>query len=241
MSIHVCVISANEISREGLAHLLCGEGFDVIFSGESVAQINEGLCSTQFIAVVDEPDPTHQCQAVEELQAFAPHAMPVILAETLDLEAMMSCFHAGARGYIVRATRSGPLMTALHLVAFGEKVMPSDLVDALDQRFPSSHFNVIDSHLAIAPPAILPFKEYTENEISSASLSPREQDVLCCLMAGYPNKVIARQLDVCEATVKVHVKAILRKLKVQNRTQAAILGSSIGLHDNHLRVAAGRC
>jgi two-component system, NarL family, nitrate/nitrite response regulator NarL len=238
MFTHVCVISANEISREGLEHLLCNEGFDVIFSGASVSEIDEGLSLTQFIAVVDEPDPTQQCQAVDALHASAPNAMAVILAEALDFDVMISCFHAGARGYIVRATRSGPLMTALHLVAFGEKVMPSDLVDALDQRFASPHLDLIESHLPLAP-----IKEYSENEIeiASASLSPRERDVLCCLMAGYPNKIIARQLDVCEATVKVHVKAILRKLKVQNRTQAAIWASSIGLNDNHLRIAARLC
>ena len=43
-----------------------------------------------------------------------------------------------------------------------------------------------------------------------------------CLMQGAPNKIIARQLDVAEATVKVHVKAILRKIQVANRTQAAM-------------------
>ena len=244
MSDHVCVISANEISREGLAHLLSSEGFDVIYSGASIAEINEAMSSTQFIAVVDEPDPTQQCEAVYNLHASAPNAVAVILAETLDLDVMMSCFHAGARGYIVRATRAGPLMTALHMVAFGEKVMPSDLVDALDLRFPSSRLNLIESHLAVTPIQsiqVYPESEYeNENEIASAGLSPRERDVLCCLMAGYPNKLIARQLDVCEATVKVHVKAILRKLKVQNRTQAAIWASSIGLNDNHLRIAATR-
>jgi two-component system nitrate/nitrite response regulator NarL len=50
-------------------------------------------------------------------------------------------------------------------------------------------------------------------------------------MAGYPNKVIARKLDVCEATVKVHVKAILRKLNVCNRTQAALWANSHGIHE----------
>tara|TARA_B100000678_G_scaffold112723_1_gene94268 strand:- start:261 stop:548 length:288 start_codon:yes stop_codon:yes gene_type:complete len=46
---------------------------------------------------------------------------------------------------------------------------------------------------------------------------------------GYPNKVIARRLDIGEATVKVHVKAILRKLNVQNRTQAAICAVNHGV------------
>ena len=54
------------------------------------------------------------------------------------------------------------------------------------------------------------------------TLSSREAEILQCLMQGAPNKVIARKLDVAEATVKVHIKAILRKIRVANRTQAAM-------------------
>jgi two-component system nitrate/nitrite response regulator NarL len=53
-------------------------------------------------------------------------------------------------------------------------------------------------------------------------LSPREKVVLQSIMGGDANKVIARRLDVTEATVKVHVKAILRKVGAANRTQAAM-------------------
>jgi two-component system nitrate/nitrite response regulator NarL len=58
----------------------------------------------------------------------------------------------------------------------------------------------------------------------AAPLSPRELAILHCLISGHSNKSIARKLDIAEATVKVHVKAILRKIGVQNRTQAAIWG-----------------
>jgi two-component system nitrate/nitrite response regulator NarL len=53
-------------------------------------------------------------------------------------------------------------------------------------------------------------------------LSSREAEILHCLMQGAPNKIIARKLEVAEATVKVHIKAILRKIRVTNRTQAAM-------------------
>jgi two-component system nitrate/nitrite response regulator NarL len=53
-------------------------------------------------------------------------------------------------------------------------------------------------------------------------LSTRESQILNCLTEGAPNKVIARKLDVAEATVKVHIKAILRKIGATNRTQAAM-------------------
>jgi DNA-binding CsgD family transcriptional regulator len=59
-------------------------------------------------------------------------------------------------------------------------------------------------------------------------LSPREQSIMQCLIAGDSNKCIARKIDIAEATVKVHVKAILRKIRVQNRTQAAIWGMNDG-------------
>jgi two-component system nitrate/nitrite response regulator NarL len=59
-------------------------------------------------------------------------------------------------------------------------------------------------------------------------LSPREKSIMQCLIAGDSNKCIARKIDIAEATVKVHVKAILRKIRVQNRTQAAIWGMNHG-------------
>jgi two-component system, NarL family, nitrate/nitrite response regulator NarL len=55
-------------------------------------------------------------------------------------------------------------------------------------------------------------------------LSPRERSILRCLIVGDSNKCIARKIEIAEATVKVHIKAILRKIQVQNRTQAAIWG-----------------
>jgi two-component system nitrate/nitrite response regulator NarL len=60
------------------------------------------------------------------------------------------------------------------------------------------------------------------------SLSEREAQMLEGLVKGHPNKVIARTCDIAEATVKVHIKAILRKIRVENRTQAAIWAMSNG-------------
>ena len=59
-------------------------------------------------------------------------------------------------------------------------------------------------------------------DISSAAFSTRERDILAALTEGLPNKIIARRYDIAEATVKVHVKHILRKLNMNNRTQVAI-------------------
>src|SRR5258707_8839975 len=67
----------------------------------------------------------------------------------------------------------------------------------------------------------------TDNTLAP-QLSTREKSILRCLIEGDSNKCIARKIDIAEATVKVHVKAILRKIRVQNRTQAAIWGMNNG-------------
>ncbi|MFC0588213.1 LuxR C-terminal-related transcriptional regulator [Novosphingobium aquiterrae] len=206
----VQIRSSSDISREGLAHFLRSDGFEVLESGCVVEDVVAS--NTNFLVVVDEPDSSLQPGTVAEIKALSTWALPVVLAERFDLNAMSECFMAGAQGYIVKSIRSQPLITALRLAAQGERVVPSDLVDALAFR-----------------PASKAIQVRSSSETNAANLSPRERDVLCCLMAGYPNKIIARQLEVCEATVKVHVKAILRKLKVRNRTQAAIWASSNGL------------
>ena len=68
----------------------------------------------------------------------------------------------------------------------------------------------------------------TTEDALAPQLSSREESVLRCLIKGDSNKRIARKMDIAEATVKVHVKAILRKIRVQNRTQAAIWGMNNG-------------
>ncbi|GJE41195.1 Response regulator protein VraR [Methylobacterium soli] len=65
-------------------------------------------------------------------------------------------------------------------------------------------------------------------------LSPREIDVLKHLAGGASNKIIARACDLAEATVKIHVKNVLRKLKTQNRTQAALWAIEHGIRAQSL-------
>ena len=68
----------------------------------------------------------------------------------------------------------------------------------------------------------------------AVSLSEREKEIMHCLMGGHSNKLIARQLHISEATVKVHVKALLRKMQVANRTQAAICALNLVRQSEHV-------
>lgn len=63
----------------------------------------------------------------------------------------------------------------------------------------------------------------------SRALSVREIEVLSCLRSGMSNKAIARKINITEATVKVHLKGLLRKIKASNRTQAALYAQAHGI------------
>ena len=81
-------------------------------------------------------------------------------------------------------------------------------------------------------------EEILVTDDAAPQLSPREKLILRCLTQGDSNKSIARKIDSSEATVKVHVKAILRKIRVHNRTQAAIWGmNNLGQPRTSINVA----
>ncbi len=209
MSEQICLVSANDLIREGLSAILSLEGFEVLTSVGDIDSLPASDIVGKSIVVLDATVPGYSHELIDDLLERLPSCNVVILVDTFEQDVTLDCFKAGARGLIVKSFSSKPLVSALRLISLGERVFPSQLLESIDWRRMESR----------QPSRI-------GDDISDAHLSPRELDVLCCLMAGYPNKTIARQLDVCEATVKVHVKAILRKLNVRNRTQAAIWASS---------------
>ena len=203
---NVILFCQNDISRFGLTQILTSGGFDVEGHSGDISNPEEFPdIKADDLVLVDSISPESQVPAIQAITSRSPGTKVIILAEEYDMQIMIECFDSGAQAYIVKSMKSERLIAALRLAALGEKIVPTDFVNFLGSQ--GMDFSV--------PSAV-------DDEIEKANLSPRELDVLCCLMAGYPNKVIARMLDVCEATVKVHVKAILRKLNLRNRTQAAV-------------------
>ena len=133
---------------------------------------------------------------------------------------MALAFRAGAHGYFVNVSCDA-FIRSIELMAMGGTVFPPAFLSfALD----------IKSDRGTKAP--LPDENeraiFVATEDTVAQLSPREKSVLRCMIEGDSNKNIARKIDIADATVKVHVKAILRKLQVQNRTQAAIWAKNHG-------------
>ena len=97
------------------------------------------------------------------------------------------------------------LITALGDIVAGKTVVAPELTDVLAK--------VVQGEGGRSPDA----------EDLFSALTPREREILCHLAEGQSNKVIARNLGISDGTVKLHVKAILRKLEVHSRVEAAVI------------------
>jgi two-component system, NarL family, nitrate/nitrite response regulator NarL len=135
----------------------------------------------------------------------------VVLSGRYSHGHLLHSLRAGASGYLLNDTTCEALIKSLELVSLGAHMLPPQALDLLSGEAcgedPATH--------AVAH--------------SPQALSSREVEVLRCLSQGKANKVIAREWGISEATVKVHVKAILRKIQVKNRTEAALWARDHGV------------
>lgn len=208
----ILVLGRNEIVREGLKRILVDQFFRVeaMTPEQALSTGVSGDCEPHLI-IVDGASNTESIETCRSLRERYPSARLVLMGESHGIDNIAAAFAAGVDGYLIKAIPCEPLVGALKLILMGEKIVPSQTVDALVD--PRSRFTCGNREAMRA----------------GANLSDREIEILECLIMGEANKLISRRLTITEATVKVHVKAILRKLRVQNRTQAAIWAVNRGL------------
>jgi two-component system, NarL family, nitrate/nitrite response regulator NarL len=137
-------------------------------------------------------------------------AVPVVIVSGSRQRATIrSAIESGARGYVLKSSNGEILKHVLPLVLSGELYVPAQAVANEDAAAESGFEGS-------------PLDDGGDFNPDFKSLTPRETQVLKLLTLGYSNKEIARSLGMLEGTVKVHVKSIMKKLGVNNRTQAAI-------------------
>lgn len=216
--ISVSIVCPNSLAKEGLRRILAEDQFEVSNSFEDASPLLSDDAEAPDLdkneIILFETSGVNADQQVAAIREKYPDCKLVLLTNTFEFDSMIDVFRAGADGYIIKDIECQSLIESLKLVALGEKILPSQLIKHLPLR----------SAMSSIP-------QTGGSELLDA-LSEREIETLRCLIMGYPNKVIAYRLDISEATVKVHVKAILRKLGVQNRTQAAIWAVNHGLDAN---------
>jgi two-component system nitrate/nitrite response regulator NarL len=210
--------------REGLRHVLSSTRFKLhtegIMRGEVV--LDQNVPSSSLLVILDANlYPSRLADGVASVKEQFPQARVVVLSDTFSLDDMKSAFQSGADGYCLTTTGCEALIKYLDLIMLGEVVFPSAafLHAISDIRHETDAWK--ETSVITVPSAHAPLS-FESQDSPVRTLSTREAEILQCLMQGAPNKVIARKLDVAEATVKVHIKAILRKIRVANRTQAAM-------------------
>lgn len=132
---------------------------------------------------------------------------------------MTDCLMQDIDGFLIKTMKPSVLLQSLALIAEGERVYPANLVARLLRGGAQSM-------------VVMPGSQEQYN------LTAREMDILHLLVAGEPNKVIARRLSITEATVKVHLRSLLKKINAANRTQAAIWALHHGFANS---AAPGEC
>ncbi|SFB72549.1 two-component system, NarL family, nitrate/nitrite response regulator NarL [Bosea sp. CRIB-10] len=206
--IETAVLSDNALLREGITQLLNGARFRVSQRSTSLdfqRHEDSQAAPDLFIVVIDDMS----CSIVGDIRRQFKSAKIVALALRDSRELMRRAMQLGAVGYLVESVSAQDLITSLEVVIANGAVFPPDLL---------SQF----SEVAVEPQRLLQDVQRRADGSPFQGLSAREVSILEGLMLGESNKVIARKLDIAEATVKVHVKAILRKVRVRNRTQAAM-------------------
>ena len=214
MKCSAILIGDNRLFLEGLALLLKSHGLSIThapnFSPELLAiSANE---QPDLIIWTGSTILEHDIAQWAEIHREFPKLGIVALVEEIDAETGNRALAAGVRGILPKCISATALSLSLQLIALGENVSTVPAILARGRQL---------------TPA---FPRSMETSISSSiKLSSRETEILQRLKAGSPNKVIANELGLAEATVKVHLKALLRKLNVSNRTQAAIWSLSHSL------------
>jgi len=151
-------------------------------------------------------------EVLRELRERHPSFPVVVLSASEQAESVMRALDAGAMGFIPKTASNDVLLGALRLVLSGGVYLPAEI-------------------LRHSPAPALVSKPKTASEVSyrNLGLTERQAQVLGLLIQGKPNKIICRELNLAEGTVKIHITAILKALGVSNRTQAVIAVGKLGL------------
>ena len=140
----------------------------------------------------------------------------IVLSASENSTHIRKCFELGVTGFVTKSAPKEALIEAIAKALEGERYVPKYLIESLAEV--ARVFDEVDSGVNV--------------EIIAELITDRQFDILSCISRGHSNKQIARELELSENTVKVHVSAMLKSLGLSNRTQAGILGQKLGLAES---------
>ncbi|PPR09245.1 MAG: Transcriptional regulatory protein DegU [Proteobacteria bacterium] len=204
----VAIVDDHEIIREGISELIDKTKFNVVGSFSSGQEIKDFMNAGHHVDVIlmDITMPEENgINVAKEIIARHKNVKVVMLTMSESLEDIKNSAKVGVKGFLTKTASADKISHAISMVMQGDVVFPSKIydVDNID-IFTNSRGKGKDV------------------------LSRREVEILKYIAKGHSNKEIAYELNLAEGTVKVHVKKILTKLGLQNRTQGAIYAINKG-------------
>jgi two-component system nitrate/nitrite response regulator NarL len=208
----VIIIDDHALFRDGLKGLLEQRNIDV---AGVAADGNEGIELANEIRpdviLLDLRMPNMGgLDVLPILRKDLPTTPVVMLTTSNDESDLIRALRTGAQGYLLKDMEPDELVSALRDIEKGKNVVAADLTDALARMVQGE--TTLD-----------------DDDGPFSDLTPRETEILCLLAEGQSNKLIARNLGISDGTVKLHVKAILRKLNIHSRVEAAVMAVEHGL------------
>jgi two-component system nitrate/nitrite response regulator NarL len=212
-AIRILVVDDHTLFRRGLIALLAAQpAFSVVGEAGDAGEAQRRAAQLQpDVVLLDNHLPgVHGVDALQGLREVAPRAKVLMLTVSEDGATLASALQRGASGYLLKTVDSDVLASAIVRAMQGESTISPEMTGKLVSAFQALQgaASARDTSAAAAEPAQL--------------LSPRERQILAEIAHGASNKEIARTLDIAEATVKIHVQHILRKLNLSSRVQAAV-------------------
>jgi len=233
VSTPLVIVEPNAILRESLKHYLEHKGFTIVGTFD---------CARSVAELVDAPEEATivlngtRCDIVADftfLKALRRKAHIVVYGGRSELNTTLEAIRSGATVYLDDKAHALMFLNSLELASHGFVTMSIatrgetlPLANGKDEgAWRESIALAMDNAerpRVMTRVAQVPSDSQSVEQGLEPTFSPRESAILQLLREGAPNKLIARKLSLTEATVKVHLKSILRKIRVNNRTQAAV-------------------
>ncbi len=211
-TVRVLLIDDHALFRSGIRLLLQRQQeFEVVAeASDAVEGIKRAKVLNPDIILLDLHMPGMSgLNAVKLLTEEVPGSHIIMLTVSEDSDDLTEALRCGAAGYLLKNIDAEVFLDALRRVMQGESVISNEMTAKLVANLRRRDV-----------PALA---EQTDR------LTPREREILMQLATGMSNKEIARELDLAESTVKIHLQSILRKLELSNRVQAAIYAVEHGM------------
>lgn len=225
--VNAVLIDSQRLFREALHRILAVPPLTVVGQGRSLEEAVAYLPPDMKLQLAiynfgSDAEAERELVNVQALRSLHPGIKSLVLTDCQQPDVLLKAVGMGVEAFLSRDISVEVLQRALELVMLGQYLLPTGLAQLLLDPLRPAPAAGAALAMADTKAQLPPTGSTLPDQRRTTALTPRECEILQCLTDGRSNKEIARDLNLTEATVKAHVKALLRKTQMTNRTQAAI-------------------